>query len=134
MSHTNQDTIIIHGKQPVNNFNNLNNNVQLRTDTNHTNRLNASALERNIDSGKITMPKTIPLDIAHMFRDERMKLKNKDGNSLTQDAFAKQMVVKNVDASFIKMLEGGTLLLNHQNKTAIRTLQKKLKLSKFNLP
>ena len=133
---TQQDfkTVIIHGKNaPKSRDINLV-NIHSKADLHRTGGMNASSLERKIDDGKVTVPKTIPLDIANLFRDSRMAIKNAVGNSLSQYDFAKQSCVPKVDAKFISMLEGGSLLLNHDNKTTLRKLQTKMKISHFNLP
>lgn len=127
-------TVVIHGKNtPKSRDINLA-NVQSKADLHRTGGMNAAALERKIDDGKVTVPKTVPMDVANLFRDTRMAMKNAEGNSLSQSDFAKQACVPKVDAKFISMLEGGSLLLNHDNKTTLRKLQTKMKVPQFNLP
>ena len=136
MSQSNQKdfkTVIIRGKNaPAKRDINLN-NVHAKSDLNRTNSMNAAALERKIDGGDITVPKTVPSNVSALFRDARLAIKNAEDKSLTQDAFAKQCCVPKVDAKFIQQLESGQLLLNHDNKMIVRKLQAKLKIPHFDL-
>lgn len=97
------------------------------------NGMNSAALERKIDNGDITVPKKVPANISSLFRDARTSVKDADGKCQTQDVFARSCNVPRVDSKFIQQLESGQLLLNHDNKTALRALQRKLKISHFEL-
>ena len=137
MSNINQQDfkpLIIHGKNAQKSRNISIANVHSKADVHHTNGMNAAALERKIDEGKMSVPQKIPANVSAMFRDARMAIKTAEGNSITQDVFAKQCCVPKVDSKFISMLEGGSLLLNHDNKMTVRNLQRKLKISHFDLP
>jgi hypothetical protein len=124
--------LIIHGKNPIK-PNEINmDNIQSKKNL-HQGGLNAASLERKIDEGKVTVPKTIPLNVANLFRDTRMAMKNADENSLSQAEFAKQSCVPKVDAKFINMLEAGKLQLNTENKITLRSLQSKMKVPPFTL-
>ena len=136
MSQSNQKdfkTVIIRGKsaQPAHEINLS--NIHVKSDLHRTNGMNAASLERKIDDGAVTVPKTIPLKISVLFRDARLAIKNAEDKSLTQDAFAKQCCVSKVDVKFIQQLESGQLLLNHDNKMIVRKLQAKLKIPHFDL-
>jgi len=136
MSQPNQkdfNTVVIRGKSaPPKRDINLN-NVHAKSDLYRTNSMNAAALERKIDDGAVTVPKTVPSNVSALFRDTRIAIKNSEDKSLTQDAFAKQCCVPKVDAKFIQQLESGQLLLNHDNKMIVRKLQAKLKIPHFDL-
>ena len=136
MSQPNQKdfkTVVIRGKSaPPKREINLN-NVHAKSDLNRTNSMNAASLERKIDGGDVTVPKTVPSNVSALFRDARLVIKNAEEKSLTQDAFAKQCCVPKVDAKFIQQLESGQLLLNHDNKMIVRKLQAKLKIPHFDL-
>ena len=135
MSQPNQkdfNTVVIRGKSaPPKRDINLN-NVHAKSDLYRTNSMYA-ALERKIDDGAVTVPKTVPSNVSALFRDARIAIKNAEDKSLTQDAFAKQCCVPKVDAKFIQQLESGQLLLNHDNKMIVRKLQAKLKIPHFDL-
>jgi hypothetical protein len=127
-------TVVIHGKNaPKSRDINLN-NVKTKAEMNRTGGMNAASLERKIDAGTVTVPKTIPRDISTIFQKHRTSIVNAEGKSMTQDAFAKQCCVPRVDTKFIQQLESGQLLLNHDNKTTLRALQRKLKIEQFVLP
>lgn len=129
------EPVIIYGSKNVPKSRNINiANVHSKADLHRTDKMNATALERKIDDGKITVPKTIPKDVAKLFCDTRIAMKNAEGNSISQSDFAKQSCVPKVDAKFISMLENGTLLLNHDNRTTLRKLQTKMKVDPFDLP
>ena len=136
MSQPNQKdfkTVVIRGKSaPIKREINLN-NVHAKSDLHRTNSMNSASLERKIDEGTVTVPKTIPLNVAQQFREARLAMTNTEGKTLTQDAFAKQCCVPKVDAKFIQLLESGQLLLNHDNTIIVRNLQKKLQISKLSL-
>ena len=127
-------TVVIHGKNPIKSRNISLENVKSKTELNRTNGMNAASLERKIDAGTVTVPKTIPREISNLFQTHRTSIVNADGKSMTQDAFAKQCGVPRVDTKFIQQLESCQLLLNHDNKTTIRALQRKLKIEQFVLP
>ena len=138
MSNVNQKDfkpLIIHGTNPVKSRNISIDNVHSKSELYQTgNTMNAASLERKIDDGKVTVPKSIPQSVSKLFRDARMNIKDADGKSMTQVDFAKYACVPKVDGKFINMLEGGSLLLNHDNKTTLRKLQAKLKIPHFDLP
>jgi hypothetical protein len=136
MSHPNQKDfkpLIIHGKsaQPKRDINL--GNVHAKSDLHRTNSMNCSSIERKIDEGSVTVPKTIPLSVSNLFRNARLAIKNAEDKSLTQDAFAKHCSVPKVDTKFIQQLESGQLMLNHDNKMIVRKLQAKLKIPHFDL-
>ena len=127
--------LVLRGKNPINTKRDISiDNVHAKSDVNHANKMNASSLERKIDSGEVTTPQKIPANVSALFRTARMNMKNAEGNTLTQDAFARSVNVRSVDAKFINMIENGSLLLNHANKITLRNLQQKLKLAQFELP
>ena len=126
--------LIINGKNAPKSRNISIANVHTKSDLHRTNGMNASALERKIDEGKISVPQKVPTNVSALFRDARLLHKTVEGNSITQETFAKQCCVPRVDVKFISMLEGGTLLMNHENKIIVRNLQRKLKISQFDLP
>ena len=126
-------TVVIHGKNtPKSRDINLA-NVHSKAELHRTDGMNPAVLERKINDGKITVPKTVPMNVSNLFRDTRMAMKNAEGNSISQSDFAKQSCVPKVDAKFISMLENGSLLLNHDNKTTLRKLQTKMKIPHFDL-
>lgn len=137
MSQLNQKdfkTVIIRGKSASVKNREINlNNVHSKADLHRTNSMNAASLERKIDDGTVTIPKTVPQNVAALFRDARLAMKTAEDKSLTQDAFAKQCCVPKVDAKFVQLLESGQLLLNHDNKMIVRKLQTKLKIPHFDL-
>lgn len=127
-------TLVIHGKNaPKSRDINLN-NIKTKAELNRTGGMNAASLERKIEAGTVTVPKTVPRDVSAIFQKHRTGIVDAEGKCLTQDAFAKKCCVPRVDAKFIQQLESGQLLLNHDNKTTLRALQRKLKIEQFVLP
>ena len=125
--------VIIHGKNVVKSRDINLSNIHSKDELHRTDCMNIAALERKIDDGIITVPKTVSDDIAKIFKEVRMNIKNAEGNIIKQDAFAIQCCVPKVDVKFIQQLESGQLLLNHDNKMIVRKLQAKLKIPHFDL-
>ena len=134
INHQDLKTVILRGKYVPKSRDISIANVHSKTELYHTDCMNPASLERKIDNGIISVPKNIPANVSALFRDARVAIKNAEGNSITQDTFAKQCGVPKVDSKFISMLEGGSLLINHANKIIVRNLQRKLKLPQFDLP
>jgi hypothetical protein len=126
-------TVVIHGKNAPKSRDISIANVKTKAELNRTGGLNAASLERKIDSGDVTVPQKVPKIVSDMFRDARLSMKTAEDKSYTQDMFAKHCCVPKVDVKFIQQLEGGSLLLNHDNKTTLRKLQTKLKIPHFDL-
>ena len=127
-------TVFLHGKNLPKSRDISIENVMTKAALYHTNTMNAASLERKIDTGTVTVPKSVPREVSTIFQKHRTSIINADGSCLTQIAFAKQCNVPHVDAKFIQQLESGQLLLNHDNKTILRKLQQKQKIAHFDLP
>lgn len=125
--------LIIHGANPIKSRNISTDNVKSKSELHRTNGMNAASLERKIDGGEMTVPQKVPSAVAALFRDARVSVKDADGKCQTQDVFARNCNVQRVDTKFIQQLESGQLLLNHDNKTILRNLQRKLKIPHFDL-
>jgi len=124
-------TLVIHGKNAPKSRDISIANVKTKAELHRTGGMNAASLERKIDSGDVTIPQKVPKHVSDTFRDARMAMKTPEDKSFTQDMFAKHCCVPKVDVKFIQQLEGGSLLLNHDNKMTVRKLQAKLKLPHF---
>jgi hypothetical protein len=126
--------LVIRGKNPIQTNRNISvDNVKSKEELHRTNNMNSAALERKIDGGEITVPKKVPSNVSSLFRDARTSVKDADGKCQTQDVFARTCNVPRVDSKFIQQLESGQLLLNHDNKTTLRALQRKLKIPHFDI-
>jgi len=130
---TNMDfkTLVIHGKNAPKSRDISIANVKTKAELHRTGGMNAASLERKIDSGDVTVPQKVPKHVSDVFRDARIAMKTPEDKSFTQDMFAKHCCIPKVDVKFIQQLEGGSLLLNHDNKMTVRKLQAKLKLPHF---
>ncbi len=126
-------TLVIHGKNAPKSRDVSIDNVKTKAELNRTNGMNAASIERKIESGDMTVPQKVPKAVSDMFRNARLAMKTTEDKSYTQDMFAKHCTVPKVDAKFIQQLEGGSLLMNHDNKMTVRKLQTKLKLPHFDL-
>lgn len=124
-------TLVIHGKNAPKSRDISIANVKTKAELHRTGGMNAASLERKIDSGDVTVPQKVPKHVSDVFRDARIAMKTPEDKSFTQDMFAKHCCVPKVDVKFIQQLEGGSLLLNHDNKMTVRKLQAKLKLPHF---
>jgi len=127
-------TLIIHGKNAPKSRDINVDNVKTKAELHRTGSMNAASLERKIDAGTVSVPKTVPRDVGTLFQTHRTSIVDAEGKSMTQSAFAKQCCVPRVDTKFIQQLESGQLLLNHDNKITLRALQSKLKIGPFTLP
>lgn len=125
-------TVIINGKSAPKSRDISLANIKTKAELHRTNGMNAASLERKIDAGDVTVPQKVPKNVSDAFRDARIAMKTPGDKSFTQDMFAKHCCVPKVDTKFIQQLEGGSLLLNHDNKMTVRKLQAKLKL-KFDM-
>lgn len=125
--------LIIHGKNAPKSRNISIENVKSKADLHRTNGMNATSLERKIESGDITVPQKVPKTVSKMFVDARLTMKTPEDKSYTQEMFAKHYSVPKVDVKFIQQLENGSLLMNHDNKITIRKFQAKLKIPHFDL-
>jgi len=124
-------TLVIHGKNAPKSRDISIANVKTKAELHRTGGMNAASLERKIDSGDVTVPQKVPKHVSDVFRDARIAMKTPEDKSFTQDMFAKHCCIPKVDVKFIQQLEGGSLLLNHDNKMTVRKLQAKLKLPHF---
>lgn len=124
-------TLVIHGKNAPKSRDISIANVKTKAELHRTGGMNAASLERKIDSGDVTVPQKVPKHVSDAFRDARIAMKTPEDKSFTQDMFAKHCCIPKVDVKFIQQLEGGSLLLNHDNKMTVRKLQAKLKLPHF---
>jgi ribosome-binding protein aMBF1 (putative translation factor) len=103
-------------------------NVQKKSDVNHTG-MNASALERKIEEGKVTLPPKISRDVSNIISSKRQEQMIGD-KKMTQKDLAGRV---NLPVSDITSMENGSMILNHENKMKIRKVQQFLKITELNL-
>ncbi len=106
-----------------------------RKESHQVNGMNASALERKIDSGEVTVAATISLDAGKTIALARQqKMVGEKAMTQVQLAnLANQRGGKAINQKDISEMESGRLILNHENKLKVRAVQKALGIAKLDI-
>jgi hypothetical protein len=106
-----------------------------RKQAHQVNGMNASALERKIESGEITVASTISRDAGMTIATSRQQ-KMVGEKTMTQVQLANlanQRGGKAINQKDISEMESGRLIMNHENKLKVRAVQKALGILKLDI-
>ena len=126
MSDTNCPTIILRSSKPINTKREINPDstekkvIHTSTNSQSTPMLNAKKLEQQIESGDMSAPAKIPLELAKKIQSMRAEKK------LTQKSFIQSITKTPITAAEIQQMENGSFLLNVANKQKLQAVCVKL--------
>jgi ribosome-binding protein aMBF1 (putative translation factor) len=123
--------LIIHGKNPIvrppSSLHNDNSDSKFGAAKNKQSvNINAAAIERKIDKQEMTVPPSLPMNIAQKFVQARLAAGYDKREKLAQAC--------SIPVTVIAEIETGKILLNTQNRLIVRKVQTKLKMEAFELP